>query len=118
MAVYECDWGRHRYPQAQQSIYYTHVIGAVADVYKMRLCPKHFRESVVFLEEHLTVIDEDSMSDSTCTECNADKCALLFAKVFPAKEEMRQFAGDLCAACLSRLGNDLRIFNGSQLSAR
>jgi hypothetical protein len=118
MAVYECDWGRHRYPQPQQSIYYTHVIGASADTYKMRMCPTHFRESLVIIGEEMAELDEHSQMSLICDKCGKDRCAVLYAKVFPAKDEAKYFVADFCAACISAVGNTLRIFNGSTLTAR
>lgn len=117
MAVYECDFGRHRYPQAQQSIYFTHVIGRTADTYKMRLCPKHFRDSRVIIEEQLADLDEETKSSVSCDKCGADRAGSLFAKVFPLKEEMVQYVADFCADCLSTVGNDLRIFNGDHFTS-
>lgn len=117
MAVYECDYGRHRYPQAQQSAYFTHVIGRVADTYKVRLCPAHFRTVAVGVEEQLADLDEESQSSTTCDKCGGERAGSLFVKLFPLKEEMRQFVGDFCAQCLSTVGNQLRIFNGDHFTA-
>lgn len=116
MAVYECDYSRHRYPEAQQSIYFTHLIGRIADTYKMRLCPKHFREVAIMVEQEMAELDEASQSSATCDRCENQRAGSLFAKVFGAKTEMRQFVADFCAAHLSTVGNDLRIFNGDHFS--
>lgn len=112
MAVYECDWGRHRYPQAQQSIYYTLALSSSATTYACRLCPKHFRESQMIIGERMAMVDEESKSSDTCDNCGKDKRQVFYAKVFAAKEEAQYFVADLCDQCGSVLGNDLRAFNG------
>jgi len=111
MAVYPCDYGRHRYPQPQQSIYYTHVIGSSCQTYKMRLCPQHFELSCEQIAEYLSLVDENSQIDKNCTRCDAEAAGSLYAKVFRAKQEGEQWAGDFCAGCLSGVANHLRIFN-------
>lgn len=112
MAVYPCDWSNHRYPGAQQTIYFTSVVGAVMESRTMRLCPKHFRDSHSHIQQQMSLVDEVSAIAANCEHCNDKKAAVLFAKVFPAKEEERDYAIDLCAACLDKLGDELQTSKG------
>jgi hypothetical protein len=112
MAVYECDYGRHRYPQAQQSIYYTLALTGSSTTYACRLCPKHFRDSCVLIEERMSMVDEESTSSTTCDACTEDKTQVLYAKVFAKDADATYFVADLCAVHGGQLGNELRAFNG------
>ena len=118
MAVYPCDYAPHRYPDAQQSIYFTLIVGQLVDTMKQRLCPKHFRAQAVYLQEHFAMIDESSQVSDTCERCDAPRESAIYAKVFPAKSEMQQFALDLCATHLKQVGEELRVGNGSRLPDR
>ena len=115
MAVYECDWSRHRYPQAQQSIYYTLALGSVATTYACRLCPKHFRESQILIRENMASIDDESQASVTCDLCENPREQVIYAKVYAAKEEAQYFAADFCGPHGSALGQDLHMFNGRAL---
>lgn len=115
MAIYPCDFAGHRFPQAQQSIYWTHVLGNSAITYKMRYCPSHFRDAATYCQEHMAMIDESSMISSSCEHCDAKRDGALYAKVFPAKSEMQQFALDLCATHLSAVVEELHVANGSPM---
>lgn len=115
MAVYPCDIKPHRYPQPQQSIYYTLVQGDVVVTYKQRLCPKHFREMAVYIQEKMAMVDEASQVSRYCEWCEELRDSSVYAKVFPAKAEMQQFALDLCATHSEELANALEIRNGTAM---
>lgn len=115
MAVYPCDLSPHRYPQAQQSIYYTLVQGDLVATYKQRLCPKHFRDSASYIQEKMAMVDDDSQISKHCEWCDGDRDGAVYVKVFPAKSEMQQFALDLCQPHLSELAEALQIRNGTAL---
>jgi hypothetical protein len=112
MAVYECDYGRHRYPQPQQSIYYTLALPSSSTTYACRLCPRHFRDSTVIISEKMAMVDEESKASATCDMCSSDKHQVIYAKVFPKDAESEYYVADLCAEHGSQLGNEVRMFNG------
>ena len=112
MAIYDCDYGRHRYPQAQQSIYWTAVTGRSGETYSCRYCPSHFRQLQIEIRELMSQVLEDSKSSDFCNVCNEPRTSVLYAKVFPAKGDLEYWVADLCARCASETGNRLRIFNG------
>lgn len=118
MAIYPCTVGSHRYPQAQQSIYFTTVLNDMLVTYLHRLCPTHFRDLAVKVQETMELVDETSVSGRDCEHCENPRVGAIFAKVFPAKQEMQQFAADLCAQCLDELSDMLRIRSGSPLAPR
>lgn len=118
MAIFQCDYQPHRYPQAQQSIYYTVVFGSEQTTTKSRLCPTHFRASCVTIGERMSLIDDDSQTSADCDSCHAPKVGALYAKVFPAKEEAAYWVVDVCQRCMTSISDELRIAQGNPMTAR
>ena len=118
MAVYPCDFDRRRYRAAQQSIYYTEVSEHLVSTYKVRLCPEHFDQVVDALEKSTTEISEAGQVPDECEMCENPGLFSISARVFRAHTPEQQFVAQLCAPCASRLGNQLRVYNGSHLTER
>jgi len=117
MAIYPCDISSHRYPQPQQSIYWTLVHGELLVTYKQRLCPSHFRVQATECQTSMALVDDNSQVSATCELCHSDREGALYAKVFPNKSEMQQFALDLCEVHLQELADKLRIRSGRRLES-
>jgi hypothetical protein len=115
VAIYPCDIGPHRFPQPQQSIYWTLVSGDLVQTYKQRLCPSHFRTQASECQSSMAMIDDDSVVSRSCELCDNAREGALYAKVFPLKAEPQQFALDLCAGHLDELGDKLQIRAGSRM---
>lgn len=115
MAVFPCDFSRHRYREAQQSIYWTEVSEHLVSTYKLRLCQQHFREVYDYIREHLAEVDNDSTISDSCEYCSEPRLFMVSAKVFPARSDYTQWAIDLCARHASELGNHLHVYNGDHL---
>jgi hypothetical protein len=64
----------------------------------------------------MAMIDEDSAVSRDCELCDKPRDGALYAKVFPAKAELQQFALDLCADHLSEMGDRLQIRSGSRMT--
>jgi hypothetical protein len=118
MAVYPCDFDQRRYPLAQQSMYFTQVIGTSADSYAVRYCPLHFKEVWDSVRKHMAQLEDNSSWSETCEECSEPRAAGLYAKVYAYNEPVQQYCVDLCASCLGRLGQEWRIYNGRYLQSR
>jgi hypothetical protein len=118
MAVYPCDFDRRRYRAAQQSVYYTEVSEHMVSTYKVRLCPEHFDQVADGLENNLKTLEEAGEMPGECELCGEPKLISISARAFRMHTEEAQYVGELCATCASRLGNQLRIYNGSRLEAR
>lgn len=118
MAMYDCDFGRHRYREAQQTVYAHQIMDHSCDGYRLRLCPQHFLE----IQEVATSWNktEDLVPlTHVCSELGCDSPAGRWVfKLYQTKQPMDEREIELCPAHLSRLGNDLRIFNGEYLSER
>jgi hypothetical protein len=67
MAVFPCDWSGHRYPQAQQSLYVTRVLGQESETWKLRFCPRHFDEAYSILRERTTEVDDTTPPQVTAS---------------------------------------------------
>ena len=115
MAVYPCDYSRHRYRQPQQSLYYTEISEHLVSTYKVRLCPQHFDDVTELLREHLDDIEDNTMSSDKCQMCGEDRLFTVQARIFALKTEEEQRIADLCASCASLLGNEAHVYNGEHL---
>lgn len=118
MAVYPCDWTKHRYAQPQQSVYVTSVYRDNPETYALRLCPKHFEEVVLLVRQLMAELDDDSQVSTSCDQCGQDRDGATYVKVFRGKEEPQNFAADLCATHMVQYQRDLRIASGRALTAR
>jgi len=117
MAIYPCDFVPHRYPQAQQSIYTTYVIGGIQQTSQLRLCPQHFSQMRTHVQERLALVDEASTSDESCTRCDHKADTVVSAKVFAAKSDAEQYVGDFCATCAEEVLRYLKFAQGRALRA-
>jgi hypothetical protein len=118
MAIYPCDFDRRRYRAAQQTVYYTEISEHVVSTYKVRLCPEHFDQVVACLEANAQNVADAGEVPSQCEMCENDRLFSVSARVFREKSPEEQYVVELCAPCASRLGNELRIYNGSRLEGR
>ena|SRR5215831_1136300 len=117
MAIYPCDAGHHRYPQAQQSIYFMLAMDDLIVSYKLRLCPSHFRTLATAIQENMSMVDDASQASRSCEQCDELRGGAIYAKVFPAKAEAQHFCVDLCLAHLESLADLLQVRSGSRLRA-
>lgn len=118
MAVYPCDYSRHRYRQPQQSLYYTEISEHLVSSYLVRLCPQHFDEVRQLLEENMKSLDDDLQDQDACEQCDGPRLFTVQARLYPKKSEEVQLITDLCAGHASELGNAARVYNGRHLADR
>jgi len=112
MAVYPCDFSAHRYPGPQRSLYVTAAIGSTTDTYKMRLCERHFRETLEVVGKHFARVEEESQISAFCDSCAGEKAYAVFAKLYDQGQDAEQYATDLCPTCWETLRVLLHVSNG------
>jgi hypothetical protein len=112
MAVFPCDWSGHRYPQAQQSLYVTRVLGQESETWKLRFCPRHFDEAYSILRERTTEVDDTTATPSHCELCEDESTISYYIKVYALRSEVMQRALDACPACATVFEHDLHVANG------
>lgn len=115
MAIYPCDFGGHRYPGAQQSVYVTVCRNGDTLTHKLRLCPKHVLEELGVIRNAMAGLEDDLQVSTVCESCGEKTQALVFAKVYLLHEEPLQFVADLCGGCQTLLADTLRIASGTPL---
>jgi hypothetical protein len=118
MAVYPCDYDRRRYRSPQQSVYWTEIGQHLLSTRKVRLCPEHFDLVVEVIESRMTEVNEPGAVPNQCEHCGSPRLFSVQARVYRAKAPDMQYCVELCAACASALGNDLRIYNAEPLPER
>ena len=118
MAVYPCDWSSHRYPQPQQSVYFSCVFEDKAETYKLRLCPRHLDEALELIQEKLQFVPDDGVNQLARCDHDLEKNGTIFAKVFQTSEEPVYYAADFCVRCFVGVRQDLHISQGKLLSGR
>ena len=118
MAVFPCDWSAHRYPGPQRSIYVTVATGSDAETVKLRLCQRHFGETMDVVSKQMSLVDEDSQMSYSCERCHNDREATYFAKMYDEHAEPMQYAVDLCHGCGRELAALLKVSNGRHMTGR
>lgn len=118
MAVFPCDFDRQRYRQAQQSVYWTEIGDHVVTTYKVRLCPQHFELVDLAVQNEFTAVEEAGEVPQKCERCEEPRRFTVSVRIYPAHGVDKTYVLDACPTCLSRLGNDLRIYNAEPLRDR
>jgi len=99
-------------------MYVTYAAGSLAQTYKLRLCELHFRDLMNVVNKQMAVVDTDSQMSTACEQCDQDRSATVFAKVFEGGADPVQYAVDLCARHSEALLALLKIGNGRALADR
>jgi hypothetical protein len=118
MAVYPCDWSKHRYAQQQQSVYITRVVANEAETFKLRFCPRHFDEVLTVMREKTTLVDEESLAPEHCELCEDETVVSYYIKLYPLKAEVVQRALEACYTCATAFEHDTHMSNGKHLTPR
>ena len=118
MALFPCDWGTHRYPGPQRSMYLTLASDAGVETHKFRFCRRHFDEQMLFVREHFSLVDEDSQISATCESCHEPRALGVYVKSYQLNQEPESWATDLCANCAEHVADLLQIRNGRAMAAR
>jgi hypothetical protein len=117
MAIYPCDFGAHRYPGPQQTVYVGMVNGGYVSRRKLRLCPKHFRELVdtATLRAHSAqgeFTDEQLVSCYLCGDDVVDSEWQLYLTVYEKGSERTDFWAVMHTDCTPRVAEDFRLDAG------
>lgn len=104
MALYPCDFGSHRYREAQQTMYPAVVDGIQAERRKLRLCPSHFSVMFQQLESRAQHADGrgDDGDETICYQCRqplSPPVAQLFVTVYQKGEERDDFWAPMHGHC-------------------
>ena len=118
MAARPCDYDRRRYRQPQQMMYWTEVGPHIITTRALRLCPEHFDYLDEQISNQLTDVSDPGEVPDVCEHCGDARVFSVSVRTFRAKSVEQQFCGELCAACLSKLGNDLHVYNAEPLDPR
>jgi hypothetical protein len=118
MAMYACDYDRRRYRAAQQSVYWTEIGPHLLTTRKIRLCPEHFDLVVDGIEARMVEVNDPSEVPDHCEHCSSPRAFTVQARVYRAHSPDVQYVVELCAACTSVLGNQLRVYNAEPLTDR
>lgn len=104
MAIFHCDWGTHRYPGAQQTIYPAVVNGTESFRTKLRLCPTHFAQLAAKLETNTrsaqASYDEPDLVH--CLHCHRDASNSrwqFFATAYAKGSERMDYWSVVCDDC-------------------
>lgn len=108
MAVYPCSVGLHRYASKQRTIYISDVGSARPETRKLRLCPRHFEDTVSYLGANFTLIEDDSQMSMDCELCHKPRESGIFVKVYAEDgREPAQYAVDVCPPHRQQVLEDL-----------
>ena len=117
MAIFPCDFVPHRYPQPQQSIYTTYLMEGLQQTTQLRLCPQHFAQMRIHVQERLALLDESSQADNKCTRCDHEATAVVSSKVYASKADAEQYLADFCGPCAEETLRHLKFASGRALRA-
>lgn len=100
MAAFPCCVGLHRYAGPQRSVYVTRLNGARPETGKLRLCPRHFEEERLLVQEHMSEISGDGQMSILCElgDCQVSRKTTIFVKIFDQGADPEEFAADVCEA--------------------
>ena len=91
MAIFPCDYGLHRYPGPQRTLYPAVVNGARAVRGKRRCCPEHFAALVAFLRSLPEIPDDIGPAACYRPDCLENPAVGFFLTAYDRGQEREDF---------------------------